>query len=221
MTPLPVLYSFRRCPYAMRARLALAAAGIAVELREILLKAKPAAMLEASAKGTVPVLVLADGRVVDESLDVMRWALQQQDPLGWLDEADSGQSQELLHSNDGPFKHWLDLCKYSVRFPEHSMEHYRAEALQILLDWNLRIASHGGALLGPQRRLADWALLPFVRQFAMIDTDWFATAPVPELRAWLQQGLASPLFASIMPKFPLWEQQSSPGVRVDWTTTPA
>lgn len=217
MTRPPVLYSFRRCPYAMRARLALAVAGIAVELREILLKAKPAAMLQASAKGTVPVLVLPDGQVLDESLDVMRWALQHKDPEGWLIEADAQPSQELLHANDGPFKQWLDRTKYAVRYPEHSLQHSRAAALQILRDWDQRIAANQGALLGPQRRLADWALLPFVRQFAMIDSRWFEAAPVPTLRQWLQQGLSEPLFASIMPKFPVWDPQQGPGTPVLWS----
>nr|MBV6629460.1 glutathione S-transferase [Oceanococcus sp. HetDA_MAG_MS8] len=216
MRPRPILYSFRRCPYAMRARLALAVAQIDLELREILLKDKPAAMLEASAKATVPVLVLPEGEVIDESLDVMHWALQQSDPQGWLHANDAATTQELLAINDGEFKHWLDRTKYSVRFPEHSMEHYRDQAMHILRDWNVRLEANGGALLGSQRRLVDWALLPFVRQFSMIDQQWFAQTPMPALQHWLQQGLATPLFGRIMTKYAPWQPEAGPGIDLNW-----
>jgi glutathione S-transferase len=126
MSDLPILYSFRRCPYAMRARMALAAAGTGVMLREVLLKDKPAELLVASPKATVPVLVLSDGRVIEESLDVMRWALEHSDPLSWLD--DASLDSDWISECDGDFKHWLDRYKYAERYPEHTAEDYRKNA---------------------------------------------------------------------------------------------
>ena len=193
----PVLYSFRRCPYAMRARLALAAAGQAVELREVALKAKPPELLEASAKGTVPVLVQADGVVLEESLEIMRSALEQADPLGWL-QAERADTAALIAQNDGPFKRHLDRFKYPDRYGEvHPMEH-RAAALVILREWEQRLAV-GGWLLGAQATLADWALLPFVRQFRLADPDGFAAELGLEgLKDWLARFESSTLLARVM-----------------------
>ena len=193
----PVLYSFRRCPYAMRARLALAAAGQAVELREVALKAKPPELLEASSKGTVPVLVQADGAVLEESLEIMRWALEQADPLGWL-QADGADTAALIAQNDGPFKRHLDRFKYPDRYGEvHPMEH-RAAALVILREWEQRLAV-GGWLLGAQATLADWSLLPFVRQFRLADPDGFASEPGLEgLKDWLARFERSELLTRVM-----------------------
>ena len=193
----PVLYSFRRCPYAMRARLALAAAGQVVELREVSLKAKAPELLEASAKGTVPVLVQADGAVLEESLEIMRWALEQADPLGWL-QADGAETAALIAQNDGPFKRHLDRFKYPDRYGEvYPMEH-RAAALAILREWEQRLAV-GGWLLGAQATLADWALLPFVRQFRLADPDGFAAEPaLDSLKDWLARFEHSELLARVM-----------------------
>ncbi len=201
---LPVLYSFRRCPYAMRGRLALAYAGISVELREILLKDKPQAMLDISPKGTVPVLQLPDGQIIDESIDVMHWALAQNDPDGWL-LPEQELTAELIEQNDGPFKDALDRYKYHVRFPEHSREHYRAlgevflQKLETLLE-----DTQGKGLLRDRDSLADLAIFPFIRQFANTDNQWFESAPYPLLQNWLGQHVQSELFARVMKKYPLW-----------------
>ena len=193
----PVLYSFRRCPYAMRARLALAAAGQVVELREVALKAKAPELLEASAKGTVPVLVQADGAVLEESLEIMRWALEQADPLGWL-QADRAETAALIAQNDGPFKRHLDRFKYPDRYGEVDPMEHRAAALAILREWEQRLAV-GGWLLGAQATLADWSLLPFVRQFRLADPDGFAAEPGLEgLKDWLARFERSELLARVM-----------------------
>ena len=193
----PVLYSFRRCPYAMRARLALAAAGQVVELREVSLKAKAPELLDASAKGTVPVLVQADGAVLEESLEIMRWALEQADPLGWL-QADGAETAALIAQNDGPFKRHLDRFKYPDRYGEVDPLEHRAAALAILREWEQRLAV-GGWLLGGQATLADWALLPFVRQFRLADPDGFAADPsVDSLKDWLARFEHSELLARVM-----------------------
>ena len=211
---LPCLYSFRRCPYAMRARLALAAAGLQpgrdLELREVTLKAKPPELLAASAKGTVPVLVLPDGVVLEESLAIMRWALAQADPQGWLTgrgSAEHGLIESLLAQNDGPFKHHLDRFKYPDRYPgETSAEHRRA-ALAILREWSARLGG-GGWLLGGRPALADWALLPFVRQFRLADPESFDQEPDLEpLQRWLLRFLEDPAFAAVMAA--PWAQRSA------------
>ena len=193
----PVLYSFRRCPYAMRARLALAAAGQVVELREVSLKAKAPELLEASVKGTVPVLVQADGAVLEESLEIMRWVLEQADPLGWL-QADGAETAALIAQNDGPFKRHLDRFKYPDRYGEVDPLEHRAAAMAILREWEQRLAV-GGWLLGAQATLADWALLPFVRQFRLADPDGFAAEPaLDSLKDWLARFEHSELLARVM-----------------------
>ncbi|PAW49550.1 glutathione S-transferase [Pseudomonas moraviensis] len=191
------LYSFRRCPYAMRARMALRYSGVPVEIVEVSLKAKPAAMLAISPKGTVPVLE-ADGRVIDESLEIMRWALAQHDPDDWLLGGDS-RIAELTEANDQVFKVHLNRYKYAERYPEQPMEVYRAEGAVFLqrLDGLLEGRDY---LLSDHLSLADVALLPFVRQFAHVDREWFAQTPYVRLQAWLQRFLESNLFTSIMKK---------------------
>ncbi len=194
----PVLYSFRRCPYAIRARLALQVSGTAVVLHEVSLRDKPAALIAASAKGTVPVLQLPDGRVLDQSLDIMRWALQGHDPQGWLraDEADAVQAWVDL--NDGPFKALLDSYKYASRHPGRSALDDRDAALDLLLQpMQARLATQR-CLLRDSVSLADMALLPFVRQFAACDPVWFNSTPLPQLQAWLARLTATPLFQSVM-----------------------
>lgn len=200
MTGLPTLYSFRRCPYAMRARMALWAAGVTVELREVKLSTKPPELAEASPKATVPVLVLPDGTVIDESLAIMRWALAQNDPEGWL----AGDDAALIAVNDGTFKHHLDRAKYPGRYEEDDGTDHRAAALTLLrpLETHLESATF---LCGNTRSLTDIALFPFIRQFAHIDREWFASQPLPRLQDWLERHIASDLFTSIMPKFAPWK----------------
>ncbi len=201
----PILYSFRRCPYAMRARLALAVAGVGVELREVSLSAKPPALLAASPKGTVPVLMLPDGSIIDESLDIMRWALAFRDPEAWLARADA----PLIALCDGPFKQDLDRYKYPQRHGSDPLVH-RERALRFLTDLDRRLATAGGQLCGPARGLTDAAILPFVRQFAAVDQPWFAQQPLPHLRTWLDGHLQSSLFAAIMARVPLWAAEQVP-----------
>jgi glutathione S-transferase len=201
---MPVLYSFRRCPYAMRARLALLVSGQACEIREVKLSAKPAELLAASAKATVPVLMLSDGRVIDESLDVMRWALERNDPERWLD----GDDAELIAANDGPFKHALDRTKYPERHVSDPKVH-RAQGLAFLATLEARLATNPN-LCGAAMTLADAAILPFVRQFAAIDRAWFATQPLPAVQAWLAWHLASPLFETAMIRLAPWQRGDAP-----------
>jgi glutathione S-transferase len=212
MTPLPILYSFRRCPYAMRARMALRQAGLAVELREVLLRAKPAALLAASPKGTVPVLLQPDGTLLDQSLDIMQWALRQHDADGWLTQGDPALGQRLIGANDGPFKALLDRYKYPERHPQSTRQHHRDEAVALHLQGlDARLGAHAW-LLGPGCALADVALFPFVRQFAQVDAAWFEASGLDHLRAWLQRLAGSALFESVMAKHPAW-QEGDPPVR--------
>jgi glutathione S-transferase len=197
IVPSPTLYSFRRCPYAMRARMALAVAGVSYEIVEVSLKAKPAAMLNASAKGTVPVLVLPDGHVIDESLDIMRWTLARNDPEGWLLPGDA--MSELIATNDGPFKFHLDRFKYANRYPGANPALHRAEAVKILSTLELRL-SNDDYLFGSTPTLADIAIFPFVRQFARADAAAFASAMLPALRRWLEKWESSTLFQAVMTK---------------------
>jgi len=200
-----ILYSFRRCPYALRARLALAAAGLEpgpqLELREVALRAKPPELLEASPKGTVPVLVLPDGTVLEESLAILHWALQWADPQGWWrgwTPAQHRSMEALIAENDGPFKHHLDRFKYPDRYPGETIGTHRLAALAILRRWQSHLVP-GGGLLGPRLCLADWALLPFVRQFRGADAAGFDGEPGLEpLRAWLQRFEASAALAAVL-----------------------
>lgn len=205
MTGLPILYSFRRCPYAMRARMALWVAGIAVELREVKLAAKPPELIAASPKATVPVLVLPDGTVIDESLAIMRWALAQSDPEAWL----AGDDAAMIAVNDGAFKHHLDRAKYPGRYDEDGVTDNRDAALALLVPVEARL-QHTANICGPTRTLTDIALFPFIRQFAGIDPPWFAAQPLPRLQAWLGQHAATPLFNAIMPKFTPWQAGDAP-----------
>jgi glutathione S-transferase len=202
---LPILYSFRRCPYAIRARLALRAAHIAVELREVALRAKPGALLAASPKATVPVLVLADGRVIDESLDIMLWALAQHDPARWLAGQDA--SLALIAANDTQFKPLLDRYKYSAPdSAERSAAQFAAQrACLAPLETRLDATRF---LLGDTLTLADAAIVPFVRQFAAVDATGFATAN-PALHAWLATIAQSALFVSVMGKPAPWSADAA------------
>ncbi len=202
---LPVLYSFRRCPYAMRARLALHKSAICYEHREVELKAKPVEMLALSRKGTVPVLNLADGSVIDESLEVMLWALQQYDPEGWLD-IDMQAGNDLIRMNDTEFKHWLDRYKYHVRYPEHSEQEYRNKAEHFIRQLEQLLAGHDATgLLDNRWTLVDAAIFPFVRQFACVDRTWFDTSGHAQVVRWLRQWEQSGLFEAIMHKHKIWQ----------------
>ena len=203
MSNLPILWSFRRCPYAMRARLAIQSSGQKVELREILLKNKPTPFLDASPKGTVPVVQVGD-TVIEESRDVMHWALGRNDPEGWLDMPDEGHA--LIDENDGPFKSALDHTKYAVRFPDRDEADERAKAMVFLTKLNERL-SDTRFLMGPKRTMADMAILPFVRQFANTDRAWFDAQGLAPLANWLDDFLTSDRFRKIMVKYPPWQAE--------------
>lgn len=207
---MPILYSFRRCPYAMRARLAIASAGITVELREILLRDKPQAMIDASPKATVPVLVLQDGTVIDESRDVGAWALCKHDPHGWLN-VNQPTLNALIDRNDGPFKRALDRYKYPNRYPDEKIdaEAQREIAAQTIMDHEKRLRETKW-LLGDSPSWADYAVLPFVRQYAHVDKDWFWSQPWPHVISWLDEFLASERFGYAMSKFSLWKEGDPP-----------
>lgn len=197
----PILYSFRRCPYAMRARLAIASAAIPVEHREILLRDKPEAMLAASPKGTVPVVIAGD-QVIDESIDVMHWALRQNDPENWLEIPEA--AHDLIATADGPFKSSLDRYKYASRFENADPVQDRADASAYLMGLNTMLNGRS-FLFGPEPSLADMAILPFIRQFAHVDIYWFNLQPWTELARWLTEFKASPRFTGIMVKHTLWQ----------------
>ena len=201
MNELPIVYSFRRCPYAMRARIAMARAGSGARLREVVLRDKPEAMLDVSPKGTVPVLVLPSGEVIDESLDVMLWALSQDDPDSWL--ADRDNCLAWIERSDHEFKGWLDKYKYANRHPEQTEHWYREQGEQFIQAMESQLSTHDW-LGGSHCRLCDVAVFPFVRQFAGVDPKWWQDAPYPSTRAWLDRWLADPLFTSVMRKYPQW-----------------
>jgi glutathione S-transferase len=203
-TPLPRLYTFRRCPYAIRARMALLQAGRAFEAVEVSLRDKPASLLALSPKATVPVLQLPDGSVIDESWDILRWALEEPDAQGWWARAQSPANLDLVHRNDGDFKHHLDRWKYPQRDASGPLtpEAHRGRALEVLLH-PLEARLHCTPYLGGATPCAaDLAVMPFVRQFASVDPGWFAMQNLPAARAWLEGWLSSPLFVACMHKLP-------------------
>ena len=206
---LPRLYSFRRCPYAIRARLALAFAGLPVELREVVLKNKPAAMLAISPKGTVPVLELvadrgAEGRVIEESREIVEWALQQSDPQGLL-RVDLARADALIDQNDNEFKYWLDRYKYADRYPALSQSEYRQQG-EVFLQQQEQYLAKNRYLLGENISIADIAIMPFVRQFAHVDRELFYRLPYPNLQEWLRGWLEHPVFQGVMLKYPAWQE---------------
>lgn len=209
---LPILYSFRRCPYAMRARLALLASARCCELREVDLRDKPAELLEASPKGTVPVLVDVDGSVIEQSLDIMLWSLHGNDPLHWLPSTarSMDEARSLIDECDGEFKQALDRYKYPDRYPGVDRLRQRARAARFLE--GLQAWLEGQAWLGgAHAALADYALMPFVRQFAMVEPDWFRQQAWPSLHRWLQALAGAPIFADIMEKHEPW-RSGRPGI---------
>ena len=196
----PILWSFRRCPYAMRARLAVQSSGQHVQLREILLRDKPDAFLATSAKATVPVLDL-HGHVIAESIDIMHWALKQGDPQGWLDMPDKG--HDLIATADGPFKTALDHYKYHVRHPDGTRDTAQQDGAGFLRE--LDTILNGQDWLFGRQSLADMAILPFVRQFANTDRAWFDTQDWPNSHGWLTRFTDSTEFAGVMTKYPPWQ----------------
>lgn len=197
----------------MRARLGLTSANIKVELREIVLRNKPAHMIELSPKATVPVLRLKTGEVIDESLDIAIWALKQNDPKNLLSPKNQSfeDMQKLIQENDGPFKHHLDHTKYSVRYPEDNKEDHIKKASEFLLKLNDRLSTQN-YLFGNERSLADITIAPFVRQFANIDRNWFDSQPWPHLIKWLNEFIECELFLSIMEKYAPWQE----GDEITW-----
>ena len=202
---LPVLYSFRRCPYAIRARMAIHYAGVPVELREIVFRDKPEPMLLASPKGTVPTLVLPDKSVLDESEDVMCWALQNNDPDDWLSAELSENIRKLVSENDFSFKPHLDHYKYADRYPEFPLETYRQRGEVFLQKLENQLSSQL-YLLGDTMGFADVAIFPFIRQFAFVNKAWFDQSPYSKLCKWLNRWLESSLFKAVMLKYPVWKQ---------------
>ena len=198
----PLLYTYRRCPYAMRARMALLQASVGFDAYEIVLRDKPGEMLAISPKGTVPVLVLPDGLVIEESLDIMRWAFEGRDQEGWWQRADTPASRALIALNDGPFKQQLDLYKYPERLEEPDPAFHRDQAVSCLLqplEQRLAIEPYLG---GHEPCAADLAIFPFVRQFRAVDPDWFDAQPLKATQQWLQGWLQCELFKACMKKLP-------------------
>jgi glutathione S-transferase len=226
----PILYSFRRCPYAMRARMALQLSSIQVEIREIELKNKPPAMVSLSPKATVPVLQLGENTVLDESLDIMLLALSHPieallnrdsmsdtasiEVIGTVDYqhlmargqdlAQLNEDLALIAKSDNQFKPWLDKYKYADRFPEQSEEFYRKQGEVFISELEARLTQHA-FLSGIHLSLSDIGIFPFIRQFAHVNKAWFDQSPYPKVNAWLTALMDSPLFASIMVKRPVWQ----------------
>jgi len=207
----PILYSFRRCPYAMRARMAVQVANQTCEIREVVLRDKPTEMIEASAKATVPVLVLPNGDVIDESLDIMLWALHVRDPEGWLEPKDAPRDDmiELIELCENEFKPHLDRYKYANRYENSNPKEHRAKAEMFLKRIEVRLQDRP-FLFGSKRTLSDIAIAPFVRQFANADRAWFDASPYPALQTWLEAFLASELLKEVMTKFPQWHKGNDP-----------
>ena len=203
---LPILYSFRRCPYAMRARMALLTAGLTCEMREVILRDRPEHMMEISPKGTVPVLLLQDDNLLEESLDIMDWALEINDPDGWL-EYNSGvdEVEDLILANDNDFKHHLDRYKYSNRYEDaDGIEHRDAAELFIAkLEQLLEDSSY---LFGENPTKADFAIFPFIRQFANTDKKWFDATKYSNVQVWLHELMESEIFKSCMAKYQQWNE---------------
>lgn len=198
---LPILYTFRRCPYAMRARMALYVAKIDHEHREVNLKNKPPELLQISPKGTVPVLQFEDGRLLEESLDIMKWALNSPDlPL---------EEVQLITENDTTFKKALDRYKYPGRYPEEEGLDYRGQCESFLRKLEKHVAPFS---TGNTVTLMNMALFPFIRQFSLVDPVWFAAQSYPDLKLWLDFWITSAVFDQVMQEYPLWVSGNEPAV---------
>lgn len=205
----PVVYSFRRCPYCMRAHMALKYSGIKVELREVDLKNYPPQALEISPKATVPVLLLPDGTVIDESWDILKWALSQNDPDNWSGDNDEHtlDAEILIETNDFSFKEDLDHYKYADRYPEHNEEHYRQACEEFIGELD-EMLSENRYLLTDQLSLADIGVFPFIRQFSLVDKEWFDKAPYPNVQQWLNKLIETELFRQVFQKHDLWQEDA-------------
>lgn len=203
----PILYSFRRCPYAMRARMAIAQASITVELREVVLGNKPEQLLAISPKGTVPVLLLENGELLEESLDIMHWAFSQQEKNNDFSTDIEKHMNQLIEQNDAEFKFFLDRYKYADRYPEKTELYYRQKAETFLQELEKRLSKRA-FLCSNNNSFADIAIFPFIRQFANVDIDWFQSSPYKNVNRWLAKQLESTLFISIMDKYPAWQADS-------------
>ncbi|QDE31289.1 glutathione S-transferase [Shewanella polaris] len=204
--PLPVLYSLRNCPYAMRARLAIYASGQQVQLRDIVLSNKPPEMLSASAKGTVPVLITADGLVIDESLSIMQWAFSQTDPDDYIDKSMPNSLADMLAVItifDNEFKGHLEKYRSSKRYHEPSLIQDRQQCEHYLTDLESRLCLHQ-YLMSDKPSLTDLALMPYIRQFARVERQWYLQSPYPNLRQWLNRYLQSRMFSKVMSQNPMW-----------------
>jgi glutathione S-transferase len=199
---MPCLYSFRRCPYAIRARVALAYSAISVELREIRLSNMPRELLRISPKATVPVLYFPDGTLFEQSLDIMHWALSVSDPQQWL--IDDAESQQLIRQNDEDFKLLLDAYKYAERFPRLSRLEHRNNAEYFLRRLEHRLVEHP-YLIADRQTIADIAIMPFIRQFAGVEPKWFEHCEYAGVRRWLNQQIESDLFKAVMRKYDFWQ----------------
>ena len=186
----------------MRARMALWASGQPCALREVVLRDKPAELLAASPKGTVPVLVLADGTVIEQSLDIMRWALGRNDPVGWLAPRLDAMLALVAECDDG-FKHHLDRYKYPQRYADADMPAHRAQAGAFVTRLEMQLQAFR-CLFADHPALADFAIAPFVRQYALVDAEWFAAQPWPHVQAWLANLQASEVWSRVMDKYPQW-----------------
>lgn len=203
----PILYSFRRCPYAIRARLAIKISQIQVVLREVVLADKPHEMLALSPKGTVPVLVLDNSKVIDESMDIMMWALNQNDPDRWIlnNKDKQDETNALIVVNDTEFKQHLDHYKYADRYPENTIEYYRQQAQSFLQQLEEHL-SQTTFILSDHLSMVDMAIFPFIRQFAFVDKSWFDRLPYKNLQLWLEYILTSNLFTQVMMKKEQWKE---------------
>ena len=196
----PILYSFRRCPYAIRARMVLSYMEVSVDLREVLLNERPQSLYKISSKGTVPVLLLNDGKVFDESLDIMLWAIEQGEQKLYEDKLN--EQNQLIKYNDTKFKYWLDKYKYHVRYLEHSRDYYQRKCSKTLAEYDMMLRGNA-YLMGDRIRLADIAIFPFIRQCANVDQNWFNNK-YPNLNQWLEIWKESRLFKSVMMKYNQW-----------------
>ncbi len=203
---LPILYSFRRCPYCMRAHMALKQTGIKIELREVKLSDMPDDALSISTEATVPILVLPDGTVFTESWDIVKWSLAQNDTGKWLGDNNehSLDAEMLIETNDFSFKEDLDHYKYADRFPEHSQEHYRKACEEFIEELEDRLTDNN-FLLADQLSLADIGVFPFIRQFSLVDNEWFESAPYPKVQKWLGDLISTELFQHVFQKHELWK----------------
>ena len=207
----PILYTFRRCPYAMRARLAIKASGVIVEIREVKLKNKPEELLNISPKATVPVLYISSKKIIEESLDIMKWALEINDPLKLLEQEKLNRIEvhNTLNKLENDFKQNLDRYKYSSRFNQPNPELYRDKNLKILNEFN-NLLQHNKGIYSSHLSLLDYAIFPFIRQFRNVNSVWFDSLELKFLKSWLYELIDSDEFSSIMKKNLIWEPNQKP-----------